>query len=123
MFQTSLRISAVTLFVTFMSGCISYHSDKDTISQDIPDKHVLTEIVPGETHSDFLVAEFGRPSAVLTTDDNSQIWQYENIDEQRTHFHFLVLFNVKVETDKTTLFNFEIEDDRIMSFWKEKQNS
>lgn len=102
-----------------LSGCISYQSERERVDADIPDMNYLQEITLGETTSDWLLKQFGQPSAVRRPSDSVAVWQYENVERSTTKVRALPLFAVELKDLNRTVYLFEIENDYIVRYWKD----
>ncbi len=102
-----------------LSGCISYQSEQERIDADIPDMEHLQEITLGQTTSEWLLEQFGPPSAVRRPSETVAVWQYENVERSTTRVRALPLFAVELKDLNRTMYLFEIENDYIVRYWKD----
>ena len=113
-----MRLSLVLGCLT-LSGCVRYQSERERVNAEIPDTRALQKITPGETTADWLLAEFGQPSAVHRPGGNIAIWQYQNVSHSRTRVRALPLFAVELHDQARTVYHFEIENNYVVRFWKD----
>ncbi len=112
--RTALFLSCLAL-----AGCVSYQSERERVDADIPDMSALQQITLGETTTDWLVAQFGQPSAVRRPSDAIAIWQYQNVSRSTTRVRALPLFAVELKDQSRTVYHFEIENDYVVRYWKD----
>ena len=102
-----------------LAGCVSYESERQRIDADIPDMSTLQQISLGETTTEWLVAEFGQPSAVRRPSEAIAVWQYQNVTSSMTRVRALPLFAMEMKDQSRTVYNFEIENNYIVRYWKD----
>ena len=113
---TSLVISFLVLIT---SGCISYKSERGTVNHAIPQAGVLSQIELGATTTDWLLKQFGHPQAVRRPNEQTAVWQYENVASSTTRVQALPLFAVELKDVEKTVYNFEVENSYIVRYWHE----
>lgn len=114
-----MRAASLVATTTLIAGCISYQSERERVDADIPDTAALAAITLGETTADWLVEQFGHPSAVRRPSATVAIWQYENVKRSTTRMRALPLFAVELSDTDRTVYHFEVENDFIVRFWKD----
>ena len=112
---TTLGI-ATSLLIT---GCVSYKSSQAAVTADIPDTSYLEEISLGETRTDWLIEQFGKPSAVRRPDHHSSVWQYENLTRSTRQLRAMPLLAIETRSTARTVYSFEVENGFIVRYWKE----
>lgn len=117
--HASARLIAITLAAATLSGCVSYNSATDHVTAPIPDVSFLSEITLGETTTAWLRESFGNPSAVRRPDDQTAIWQYENVQRTSRRIRALPLLAIETSDMQRTVYNFEIENDYVVRYWKD----
>ena len=115
----STRSLTLLMACVGLAGCISYKSTQDLGASDVRNPADLQYIELGETSTAWLISHFGHPQAVHPR-ERGKLWQYENIQRTRTQVRALPLLAIELENYDRTLYNFEIEQDRIVKFWSEK---
>lgn len=109
----------LSLLLLSLSGCISYKSERNTLTQAIPAESVLAEVQLGTTTSDWLLEQLGPPQAVRRPDHDTYIWQYENVATSRKAIRALPLLAITLEDSHATVYNFEVENNYIVKYWKD----
>ena len=102
-----------------LSGCVSYTSDQQIVQQRVPSETPLIEILPGQTSTNWLLEKLGEPDAVRPGRGHETVWQYENIHHQATTLRAFPLLGLHAEEQQVTTFNFAVEHDVIVRYWKE----
>ena len=109
---------SVVLLSLLLSGCISYSTDTQLVTEQLQDKSLLSSIRPGETSVTWLVERWGHPNAVRDGGDGaSRVWQYEDLAHSTTAVRALPLFAVELKKQSRTVYNFAVENDTIVRFW------
>lgn len=103
----------------FLSGCISYESHREGAAGPTPNAAQLAEIQLGETPTAWLVEQFGDPDAVRRPSDATRVWQYEKLSNKTTRVRAFPLLSVKMSDEIRQVYNFEIENDRVIKYWQE----
>lgn len=118
--QVRIHIPGTCLLLSFLlSSCISYSSATDVHNQAVDNPELLMEIELGETTSDWLVQQFGKPDAIRRPSDSVYLWQYENVQSSQRHIKAMPILAIHTKRLARTVFNFEVENDRIVKFWTE----
>ena len=117
------KILSVFCLTLLTSACISYTSNQENLSSDIPSLSHLEDIQLGQTKSDWLLQEFGQPTVITQPTAGTTVWHYENLRRSTTKLRALPIFSLKIKDIKRTVYNFEIEDDYIVRYWKETEDS
>lgn len=114
-----MRTFTAAIIMVGLTGCVSYKSEKQTSDADIPDLSFLNQITLGETRTGWLIEQFGHPSAVRRPNEDAAVWQYENVTRSSTQVRALPLFAVELKNLSRTIYNFEIENDYVVRYWKD----
>ena len=109
--------SGLTLFI--LSGCISYQAETNTVHRAIQEEGLLTQIELGATTTAWLLDQFGAPQAVRRPNQNTAVWQYENVAHTKRAMRALPLIAITLEDSAATVYNFEVENDFIVKYWKD----
>ena len=102
-----------------IAGCVSYKSSQEAVSADIPDMSFLALISLGDTHTDWLIEQFGKPSAVRRPNDLTAVWQYENVTRSTRQIRATPLLAIETKSTARTIYSFEVENGFIVRYWKE----
>ena len=102
-----------------IAGCVSYKSSQEAASADIPDMSFLALISFGDTHTDWLIEQFGKPSAVRRPNDLTAVWQYENVTRSTRQIRATPLLAIETKSTARTIYSFEVENGFIVRYWKE----
>lgn len=103
----------------FIAGCVTYKSSQEAVTADIPDVSFLAQISFGETRTDWLIEQFGKPSAVRRPDDHTAVWQYENVTRATRQIRAMPLLAIETKSTARTIYSFEVENGFIVRYWKE----
>ncbi len=117
--KNSAKLVLVMASAVFLSGCISYESHRESATGPAPNASLLAMIELGETPTAWLLEQFGDPDAVRRPADDTRIWQYETLSNQTTRVRAFPLFSVKMSDEVRQVYNFEIENDRVVKYWQE----
>jgi len=111
--------TAAIVTTLLITGCVSYKSSREAVTADIPDMSFLEQISFGETRTDWLVEQFGKPSAVRRPDKHTSVWQYENVTRSTRKIRALPLLAIETKSTARTVYSFEVENGFIVRYWKE----
>ena len=118
--SSTIRRTLAALVAGFMlSGCISYKSETNALSQAIVEDSVLREIELGKTTTDWLLEKFGAPQAVRRPAHSISVWQYENVLSSKKSMRALPLIAITLEDSVATVYNFEVENNFVVKYWKD----
>ena len=118
-FRASTRASLLSLSLLLLAGCISYESHREGATGPAPNAAQLAKIELGETPTGWLLEQFGDPDAVRRPSDDIRIWQYEKLTNKTTRVRAFPLISVKMSDEVRQVYNFEIENDRVVKYWQE----
>ncbi len=117
--KTGRRLAIGVLISFFLSGCISYKAETNTVNRAIHEEGLLTQIELGTTTTAWLLEKFGAPQAVRRPGPSTAEWQYENVAHTRKAVRALPLFAITLEDSEATTYSFEVENDFIVKYWKD----
>ena len=118
-----LRPSAglgLLLATCLLPACIGYRSSSQAVSHDIPDVRVLKSIELGTTTTSWLLERLGEPIAVRHSAQDKAVWQYENLSSAVREVRALPVFALQMESQIRTVYNFQIENERVTRVWQER---
>ena len=117
--RPGLRWALLTTFVIPLSACVSYASDQQIVHMRVPSDTALAQINPGHTPSAWLLENLGEPDGVSSARGHDAVWQYENIHAESKQLRAFPLLGLYSEARHTTVYNFAVEQNTIMRYWKE----
>lgn len=113
------RTLTTLLMSLALSGCVGYETHVEASQTAVPGSLWMSHLVPGETPSSWLIEQFGYPVKVTHTDEQTAVWQYENVYYRSKRVRALPLFAMELNDTERTVHNFEITDDRVTRYWRQ----
>ena len=112
--------AAAVLGVLPLSGCLIYssHASYSGKGKAVSDS-TLDQIECGTTTKGWIIATLGEPSHQNTTQDGTEILEYQYGKKRGNHFVFLPFVIINGEHENKQTVYFEISDGIVKNFWTE----
>ena len=109
-----LVTATITCALTgLLAACVSYQSDSGS------HHHAYQHVVAGQTTAAWLQQQFGPPDAIDHTDNNTQLWRYDDERTEETEVSFFILFDFSNTSSHAEQHYFEIVDGVVINSWHE----
>ena len=114
-----LVLSMVMLLT--LTGCISSRSDV-TYGPKGPAvrSSTLRQVECGQTTKGWVLGVLGEPTRAVRTSPRTEILTYEYTKTVDSDFDFFIFFNADNRREERTVYVFELENDVVMRYWKER---
>ena len=114
------NLFALLACVSLTTACMSYEREKQIVSGSLTNEALLSQVIPGDTTANWLVAQIGEPDVVTPTGNGSEQWSYSAVTHSKTNIRALPLIAVKLRNEKRVVHYFEIRDEVVERMWQER---
>ena len=104
---------------TVLPGCLINSSNSTSISGRYIGPNTLSQIEPGKSREDFVVATLGTPTTKTTLEDGSQVWRYEYRKRTQSSGRVFLLLDSDNFTEKDGAVYVILRDGIVEKTWRD----
>jgi len=113
-----LQITFILLSLCGPTGCLSYTKERTLEQAQNHEGYAFLEnIVPGQTSAEWVSDQLGHPGSVSLSTHGNELWRYVNLEAVQTRVGVIPLIDVRMRSQETSQFWFEIENDVVIRYW------
>jgi len=102
-----------------MGGClVSGHSNTQTSGAYVGPS-TFSQVEPGTTRIDWVLATFGNPSSTTTLDDGSEIWKWEYTKTKSGRGSVFVLYSGSDSSTSQSAAFVQVRDGVVVKAWRD----
>ncbi len=103
-----------------LAGCLIYSDDTRYGEKGkAPTEHTLDQIQTGTTTRDWVLATLGDPSRQSTTEEGTELLEYQYSRKKDNQFIFCPFVFINDEGEEKQTLYFEVANGVVTKFWKE----